>query len=409
MSVTSKLRGAKDTVEEFWDQDVLSHCSDLACRVTVDDFLDRFRSFLGVSGRMWATTSGGDALREVLIRTWGHTGSQKKSVLLCSFNCVAVCNAVTQAGFIPETFDLADRSGKIEWDAISTQLRKGYHAVIVPHLFGVPSDFRPIRQTAAELGILLIEDCAHTLGGKIGKALAGTVGDASIFSFAYDKPISLGGGGVLLVNNTELDSLFQLPEPGISLDREKEEIKLFIAYLQDRRRQLELPTPFSRIRARIRRHLLPGGVKNQGLVPATGIGSLRAALGIWQLDHYASIREQRNQNASHFSSIPHWRAWHVSDDTSPAWLKQKIVPVEPIDVRAISQRLQARGLRVGTFNWPMTLDQYLSFPERPNAFYVATYGLDVPVHQAMDNKELELICGTLKASHPWSEIREFEH
>jgi dTDP-4-amino-4,6-dideoxygalactose transaminase len=395
MSVTSKFRGAKDTVEEFWDQGVLSHCNNLACRVTVDDFLDRLRSFLSVSGRMLATTSGGDALREVLIRTWGHTGGQKKSVLLCSFNCVAVCNAVTQAGFIPETFDLGDRSGRIDWDAIAAQLRNGYHAVIVPHLFGVPSDFRPILQTAAELGVLLIEDCAHTLGGKIGNALAGTVGDASIFSFNYDKPISLGGGGALLINNSELEPLFQLPKQGVSLDREMQEIKLFIAYLQERRGQIKPPSVFNRIRRRLR----SDNIKNQELVPATGIGSLRAALGIWQLDHYGRIREQRNRNASYLSDIPGWRAWRVSDGISPAWLKQRIVPVQPLDVQTISRRLHAHGLRVGTFNWPMTLDRFLSFPERPNAFYAATYGLDVPVHQAMDRKELELIRCTLKAAN----------
>jgi dTDP-4-amino-4,6-dideoxygalactose transaminase len=395
MSVTSRLRGPRDTVEEFWDEDILSHCIDLAGRVTVGDFLDRLRFFLGVSGRMWVAKSGRSALQEVLIGTWSHTRNKKKSVLLCSFNCISVCDAVTQAGFIPETFDFGDRSGRIDWDTIAAHLRKDHHAVIVPHLFGVPTDFRPIRQAAAELGILLIEDCAHTLGGKIGNALAGTMGDASIFSFQYDKPLSLGGGGVLLINNSELAPLFQLSPPGLSTDFEKEEIKLFVAYLRERRGGIKPASVFSRFR----RRFLPGNVKSQGLVPATGFGSLRAALGIWQLDHYERIREQRNRNAIHFSAIPHWHAWHVSDDVFPAWLKQKLVPMQPIDVQTISRRLQARGLRVGTFNWPLTLDRVLSFRERSNALYVATYGLDVPVHQAMDRKELELIRGTLETAH----------
>ena len=96
------------------------------------------------------------------------------------------------------------------------QLRSDHHAIVVPHLFGVPSDFRPIRRAAAELGILVIEDCAHTVGGRIGKAVAGTLGDLAIFSFTYNKPISVAGGGVLLINNTRLEPLLQLPEPGIS-------------------------------------------------------------------------------------------------------------------------------------------------------------------------------------------------
>jgi hypothetical protein len=78
---------------------------------------------------------------------------------------------------------------------------------------------------------------------------------------------------------------------------------------------------------------------------------------------------------------------------------QKVVPVQPVDVVKISRSLQALGLRVGAFNWPMTLDRFLSLPERPNASYVATYGLDVPVHQAMESKELQLILNTLKSYH----------
>jgi hypothetical protein len=78
---------------------------------------------------------------------------------------------------------------------------------------------------------------------------------------------------------------------------------------------------------------------------------------------------------------------------------QKVVPMQPVDVVKISHDLQALGLRVGAFNWPMTLDRFLSFPERPNASYVATYGLDIPVHQAMEGKELQLILNTLKSYH----------
>ncbi len=343
---------------------------------------------------MWAATSGRKALRQFLISTWSQRRSQRKSVLLCSFNCVSVCDAVTQAGFSPETFDLADISGRIDWDSLAARLRDDHHAVVIPHFFGVPTDFRPIRKAAAELGIFLVEDCAHTLGGKIGGTLAGTLGDAAFFSFQYDKPISLGGGGVLLINNTELEALFQCSHEEVPAGLERGEIKLFVGYLQERRGMIRPPTRF----CRLRRRYMPASRASQALMPASGIGSLRAALGIWQLDRYAKICDERNRNAKRFSAIPEWQAWHVSTEVSPAWLKQKIIPVQPIDVQPISQRLHKRGLRVGTFNWPTTLDRVLSRPERPNALHVATYGLDVPIHQAMDRKELELIRDTLDDS-----------
>jgi dTDP-4-amino-4,6-dideoxygalactose transaminase len=379
-------------VEEFWDEDILARCYEVSRDVTVDDFLDGFRSFLGVSGRMWAATSGRRALQQALVGLASCTDREKNSVLICSFNCRGVCDAVTQAGLLPETFDFADRTGRIDWDAIGAQLRDDHLAVVVPHLFGVPSDFRPIQRAASELGILLIEDCAHTVGGRIGNNVAGTLGDVAIFSFTYNKPISVAGGGALLINNAKLEPLLQLPEPRISADRERDEIDLFVAYLRERRSQIKPPSPLSRIR----RRLLPRVATSQQWVAATGFGSLRAALAIWQLDHYAPICDRRNQNASRLSEIPNWHTWHVSPNVSPAWLMQKIVPVESIDVDVISRRLQGYGLRVGTFNWPTTMDRVLSRAERPNAHYVATHGLDVPIHQEMDRREFELMRDVLQ-------------
>ena len=78
----------------FWNEDILAQCYSLARRVTVEDFLDRFRSFLGISGRMWAATSRRSALRAALTSTRGHGGNLKNSVLICSFNCLSVCEAV---------------------------------------------------------------------------------------------------------------------------------------------------------------------------------------------------------------------------------------------------------------------------------------------------------------------------
>jgi dTDP-4-amino-4,6-dideoxygalactose transaminase len=394
MSVTSKRRGPRDIVEESWDEHVLAQCYSRARHVKVVDFLDRFKSFLGVTGRMWAATSGRSALRDALAGTRNHTGKLKKSVLICSFNCIAVCEAVIQSGFIPETFDLSDRSGRIDWDAIAGQLRDDHHAIVVPHLFGVPSDFRPIQDAAAKLGVLVVEDCSHTLGGTVGGAVTGTLGDLAIFSFMYNKPISLGGGGALLVNNAELEPLIQLPDQTISLDSERAEIRFFVTYLRERRSQLARPSAW----ARVRRRLLRRKIASQELVPVAGFGSMRAALGIWELDHYGPTLDQRNQNATCFANIPGWRSWYVSDNVRPAWLMQKIIPIEPVDVMMISSTLQALGFRVGTFNWPMTSDRFLHFPERPNALYMATHGLDVPVHQSMKKNELETIINVLTTS-----------
>ena len=395
MSITGYNENCKDTVEEFWDKEILERCIEMSERVDVEDFLMRLKTFLGVSGTIRAAPSCRVALEAALAGTFRLARTRGDAVLICSFNCPAVCHAATRAGLSVETFDLADISGRIDWEAVSTRLTHRHHAVVVPHLFGVPSDFRPVQEAAAKLGVIVIEDCAHTLGGKIGSAVAGSVGDIAVFSFNYDKPISMGGGGALLVNNHELKAACHPPQVCPSKECEIKELGQFTAFIEDRRGNIRRKGLMARAANRVlgRRKIA------HKMVEPCGFGSVRAALGIWNLDHYPRIVEHRNRNAAAFSDISQWRAWNVARSVEPAWLKQKIMPLYPADVLTISQRLRDRGLRVGCFNWPETVDQELLLPAQPNADFVAHNGLDSPLHQRIGTEDINLIREVLE--HTW--------
>jgi dTDP-4-amino-4,6-dideoxygalactose transaminase len=191
-------RRKRDLVEEFWDEDTLAECRPAAVKVGPTEFLDGLRTLLGATGRMRATPYARVALREFLSRA---VPADRGCVLVCSLNCQAVAEAVQRAGLRVHTYDLGDPGGWVDWASVAEQLRPWHGAVVVTHLFGVPYDFRPLREAAATAGTVVVEDCAHTLGAGIGASTAGTLGDAAVFSFHYDKPVSLGGGGALLVNN----------------------------------------------------------------------------------------------------------------------------------------------------------------------------------------------------------------
>lgn len=296
-------------------------------------------------------------------------------------------DAVVAAGFTPETFDLSDKFGRVDWRDLADRLGEDHHAIVIPHLFGVPMDFRPMRQVAASRGVLVIEDCAHTLGGKIGEERAGTLGDAAIFSFNYDKPISMGGGGALLINRPEL--VGAISASPLSLQEERLELRQFVRNIRERRFQMGRAS----LAERLRRRLLPRATPE--LTPAKGFGPLRAALGNWQLERFAAVSHKRSANATALLDVPGWRHWHIDDDVTPAWLRMKLIPSNPLDVQAAVRPLHTAGLRVGGYNWPQTLDELRSHPVRPHAQYVASYGLDAPIHQEMRASELRLIASTL--------------
>ena len=363
----------KDTVEEFWSESVLQECLQEVNSVTINDFVATFARFLGINNPVWIMTSARIALEKFLAVT---IPKEKSTVLICSFNCPVVADAVIQAGLSVETYDFADTLGYIDWNQLAKRLQPYHGAIVVPHLFGVPSDFRAIINPAKSQGTLIIEDCAHTLGGYIGEQMAGTIGDAAIFSFNYDKPISLGGGGALLVNNQNLSQELKFAHDATSWQFEYEELLSLLKDLRDCRDRIPRQDKICKITE----------------PSIAGIGNLRAALGIWQLKKYPEIIKKRNFNASFFQKQQqYYHSWSVSPNVKPAWLKQKIVPNGFKKSSLVSGLLQRQGISVGNFNWSQTIDNYLKRPEKPNAALAAKYALEIPIHQNMLVAELDRI------------------
>lgn len=117
-------------------------------------------------------------------------------VIVQSFTCVAVPNAVLWVGATPIYADI-DTRFNIDPLSIEKCISSKTKAIIIQNTFGIPAEVEKIAGIARKKKILLIEDCAHSLGAKYGSgAVVGSVGDASFFSFGRDKIISSVFGGV---------------------------------------------------------------------------------------------------------------------------------------------------------------------------------------------------------------------
>ena len=115
-------------------------------------------------------------------------GSQ---VGVMAYNCHTVFNAVAQAGLQPLFLDVTDQL-TLDLDDLRKK-RASLRALVVSHLFGIPSDVGAIRQEFPDLPV--IEDCAHAFGMK------SLEGDFCVFSIGQGKLPSLGDGGILRINN----------------------------------------------------------------------------------------------------------------------------------------------------------------------------------------------------------------
>ena len=89
--------------------------------------------------------------------------------------------------------------------AIKERLQKGKKpkAILLVHLYGMPSKMDEILAIAENYKIPIIEDAAEAIGANYkGKAM-GTMGIMGVFSFNGNKIITTSGGGALISDNPE--------------------------------------------------------------------------------------------------------------------------------------------------------------------------------------------------------------
>lgn len=148
-------------------------------------------------GPCFSFNSGRSCLLGILEAIQTKEGDE---VIIQSFTCNAVVNPIlkfkAKAIYVDIGQDLNIDVSKIE-EKINSKTK----AIIAQHTFGMPSDIENIRNLCQKHNLILIEDCAHSLGAKINEKYCGSFGDFSFFSFGRDKVISSVYGGMVAVNN----------------------------------------------------------------------------------------------------------------------------------------------------------------------------------------------------------------
>lgn len=115
------------------------------------------------------------------------------------FSCPVVFEAIIQVGYKPVFLEIDSNTFTLDIIQLKS-LEKKIDALIVIHTFGNPADMNSILNIMKDKPI--IEDCAHGIYSKYKNKFVGTIGDASFFSYGPGKNLSAGGGGALIINNS---------------------------------------------------------------------------------------------------------------------------------------------------------------------------------------------------------------
>jgi perosamine synthetase len=123
------------------------------------------------------------------------------AVIIPSYACTALANAVCMCGARPAACDVEYENGLMSVDTVKAALVKRTRAVIVPHLFGCTA---PAHHIERELGIPVVEDCAQCIGTTIDGRRVGSLTSIAIFSFYATKVMCAGEGGLIAASDRKL-------------------------------------------------------------------------------------------------------------------------------------------------------------------------------------------------------------
>lgn len=142
----------------------------------------------------------GSLALELVLRTFDIAPGDE--VIVPSRSFIASASSVRLLGALPVFADVDRNSGNVTPDTIRPLVTSRTKAIIAVHLAGWPCDMPGIIDLARQEGLIVIEDCAQAVGGKIDGRPLGSFGDAACFSFCQDKILTTGGeGGFLMLQD----------------------------------------------------------------------------------------------------------------------------------------------------------------------------------------------------------------
>jgi len=181
----------------------------------VEQLENEFKSYLGVKHAV-SFNSGRSAFLAILESIPFNNKdlscsltSSPKEVMLQAFTCNAASNPIIWSGLKPVYQDVDESDFNIETKSLQDKLTSRTRAMVVQHTFGLPANMDEVLKFCQEKDLILIEDCAHSLGASYKGKKVGTFGRAAFFSFSRDKVISSVYGGMAVTDDDELAQLLR--------------------------------------------------------------------------------------------------------------------------------------------------------------------------------------------------------
>ena len=176
-----------------------------------DAFEERLADFLGV--KHVRTVNSGSSANLVAFTTLTSPKLGKRAiskgdeVITVAAGFPTTVNPIIQNGCIPVFVDINRKTHNIDESKIEEAISPKTKAIMLAHTLGNPFNLEKVKSICDEYGLWLVEDNCDALGSKYEDQLTGTFGDIGTLSFYPAHHITMGEGGAVFTNNSELATI----------------------------------------------------------------------------------------------------------------------------------------------------------------------------------------------------------
>ncbi len=124
-------------------------------------------------------------------------------VLVNAFTLAPVPGAIEHAG-AQAVFVQCRDACRVDLEDLEHKARAGAKAFLMSHMRGHIADMDVVTDICGRHGVVLIEDCAHTMGAKWDGRPSGSFGAMACFSLQTFKHVNAGEGGILITDDEDM-------------------------------------------------------------------------------------------------------------------------------------------------------------------------------------------------------------